>query len=141
VDLAESDLLESIRLSVLLPHADTGGADPDRDTWVRRTAAQLEAIYGPAEVETVDLGDGAYMVTALSRLLTHDQAADVGAARALGDFLRSQPEPKEHGCVHVLLGRSLFSISMLEQPATIIDEGGNDEFKQGSSETSEGPRS
>lgn len=104
-------------LSVLLPWPGGRVGDGGMEALRRRARAKLVDLYGGAHVESQTWGDEECRVVALSVLITDEQMQDERATRALGEFLRSLPMGDEHGSVHVLLGRQLFTIASAGRPA------------------------
>lgn len=101
----------SPKLSVLLPWPSAPDAARGMEIVRLRARAKLVDLYGGAHVDSQTWEDQGCRVTVLSVLITDDQAQDARSTKALGDFLRALPVSEEHGSVHVLLGRQLFTIA------------------------------
>lgn len=99
------------KLSVLLPWPSTSDAAPGMEIVRLRARAKLVDLYGGDHVDSQTWEDEGSRVTVLSLLISADQAQDARSTKALGDFLRTLPISDEHGSVHVLLGRQLFTIA------------------------------
>lgn len=99
------------KLSVLLPWPSGRGAGHGMEILRLRARAKLVHLYGGAHVDSQTWENEGCRVTVLSVLITDDQARDIRSTKALGDFLRQLPVSEEHGSVHVLFGRQLFTIA------------------------------
>lgn len=99
------------KLSVLLPWPCTPDAEREMEVVRLSAKAKLVDLYGDAHVHSQTWADEGCRVTVVSVRITDDQAKDDSSTKALGDFLRALPISEEHGSVHVLFGRQLFTIA------------------------------